>query len=134
MNDFGGNSYAPDYEVTQDDKTWGLIAHLSPIAGSIIGLAPVGPLVVWLIKKEQSKFVAKSALEALAFSVGVFVFFVAFFIVAFALTCLGGIGVLLFPVGGLIGIAYIVYIVIGAIRANEGKIYEYPLTSKFVKQ
>ena len=131
-NDFGGNSVTPDYEVSQDDKMWGLIAHLSPIAGSIIGLAPVGPLVVWLIKKDQSKFVATSAKESLAFSIGAFVIMLVTGVLTAVLMCVG-IGILLIPVIFLEMIAYIVYMVIAAIRANEGKIYQYPLTSKFVK-
>lgn len=122
MSDFGGNSYPYEGEVTQDEKTWGLIAHLSPL---VLGF--LGPLIVWAVKKEESAFVRKAALEALAFAAGMFVLFLILSILA----CVTfGIGLLLiFP-----AVIYnILMIVMGAIRTNEGKVFEYPVTSQFVK-
>lgn len=127
MSDFGGNSYPYEGELTQDEKTWGLIAHLSPLVGYIIVFSFLGPLIVWAIKKDQSEFVRKAALEALAFNIGMFVIAVILVIITFVTCGIGGI--LLLP----FAIYNILMMVMGAIRANEGKVFEYPVTSQFVK-
>ena len=45
-------------DVTQEEKTWGMIAHLSALAGFVIPFGNlIGPLIVWLIKKDTMPFV-----------------------------------------------------------------------------
>ena len=57
-----------------DDKQWGMFAHLSAIAGLMVGgLTFAGPLIIWLIKKDQSKFVDYHGKEALNFQLNVLI-------------------------------------------------------------
>jgi uncharacterized Tic20 family protein len=111
----------PPYVPTEDERMWGLIAHLSFLGGSVVGFPFVGPLVVWLIKKDQSPFVADQAKEALNFQLAVMIA-----ILICIVTC---IGVILAPV---VGIAALIYSIIGAMEANKGVYYRYPYTIRLI--
>src|SRR5687767_7779847 len=82
------------YQPTPDDRTWAMLAHLSPI----VGLGFIGPLVVWLIYKDKSPFVADQAKEALNFNLAVLI--VVLICVA---TC---IGIVVAPVVGIGALVY----------------------------
>ena len=56
-----------------DERLWGLLAHLAWIAGSIVTIAPLGPLVVFLIYKDRSPFVRHHAAEALNLWITVYI-------------------------------------------------------------
>jgi uncharacterized protein len=115
----------PAYVPTPEDRTWGLLAHLSGlIAGFLGGLSFLGPLVVWLIKKDQSPFVADQAKEALNFQIAVTI---AIWIAAASLwVC---VGFVLLP---LVAIAALVYTIIAAMEANKGNYYRYPYTIRLI--
>ena len=123
--------------IPAEERQWAMFAHLSALLGGLLTSAVggwgffLGPLVIWLMKKETMPFVADQAKEALNFNITVSV-------VMFVLMVLGfltlGIGFLLLgPLMLLIGIAALVFIVIAAIKANEGVAYRYPMTVRLVK-
>lgn len=127
MNDLGGQSISPESEPSKDDKTMAMVAHLSQLT-YLVGIPGfIGPLVVWLMKKDQSPFIAQNAMHALFFQIGIFVLAVIVGILAIV-TC--GFGALL---GLPLLVIMVLYPIIGGLRANEGKIYSYPVTGKFVK-
>lgn len=99
-----------------------MIAHLSPIVSGFIG-----PLIVWLIKKDdpQAGFVVGEAKEALNFQLTVFLA-----LVISGLLTIVVIGGLLMPA---IVIANIVFCVIAGLKANEGQPYRYPVTFRLIK-
>ena len=105
------------YQPTADDKTWAMLAHISPI----VGLGFIGPLVVWLIYKDKSPFVADQAKEALNFNLALLV--VVLICIA---TC---VGIIVAPV---IGIGALVYQIIAAMEANKGVWYRYPYTIRMI--
>lgn len=107
---------------TEDERTWGLIAHLSFLAGSVVGIPPIGPLVVWMLKKDESAFVGDQAKEALNFQLAVFI--VSFLTAA---TCI------LIPVTFVVAIGGLVYGIIAAMEANKGVLYRYPYTIRLIK-
>src|SRR3954447_23218734 len=108
----------PQYVPTPEERSWGLLAHLSSLIASLLGgLSFLGPLIVWLVKKDQSPFVADQAKEALNFQIAATI---AIYISA--LSVLIGVGVILVPV---VVIGAIVYSIIGAIEANKGVTYRY---------
>src|SRR6185436_18171722 len=109
------------YQPTADDRTWGMLAHLSPFLGGLVGLPFLGPLVVWMMYKDKSPFVADQAKEALNFSLAVLIA-----IVVCMATC---IGIIVLPV---IGIGSLVYQIIGALEANKGVWYRYPYTIRMI--
>lgn len=113
-------------EQSKDARTWGMLAHLSALV-QFLGIPSVlGPLVVWLIKKNEYPFVNDQGKEALNFHITVF-------IVALILTptiCLAGIGILLLVA---LGITALILAIIAAMKANEGVAYRYPLTLRLIK-
>jgi uncharacterized Tic20 family protein len=115
----------------RQSRQWATFAHLSAFAALVIGLPFVGPLVIYLVKKDDDPFVADQAREALNFNLSVFIYFVATFILMFVLI-LVIIGILLFPVLFAIGVAWIVLVIVAAVRASKGEAYRYPLTIRMV--
>jgi uncharacterized Tic20 family protein len=112
--------------ATQDERTWGMLAHLSAFSGFLVPLGGViGPLVVWLIKRDQSAFVADQGKEALNFNISVLLA---------AIVC--GVLVLIF-IGILLGVALFIFwltmTIIAGIKASEGVRYRYPITLRLVK-
>ena len=105
---------------SSDDKLWGMLAHLSAL---LLGF--VGPLVIWLVKKNESQFVDDQGKEALNFQITVFI---AMMICAVLSVIL--IGLLLMPI---VGIAALVFSIIGGIKANGGEAYRYPFAIRLIK-
>jgi uncharacterized Tic20 family protein len=90
----------------------------------LIGIV-LGPLIVWLARRDQSAFVAAHAKEALNFNISVLLA-----AVVCALLMLVFIGVLL---GTALFIAWLVLTLIAAIKASEGELYRYPFSLRLVK-
>jgi hypothetical protein len=105
----------PTDEITQEDKTMATIA-------CVLGLTLwVGPLIIYLLKKDQSKFVAYYSLQAICFGVIINVLYI---LAPITLT-------LSFWLGGILNI---VFIILTAMAANRGAWYEIPVVGKFAKQ
>ncbi|HEY8052008.1 MAG: DUF4870 domain-containing protein [Steroidobacterales bacterium] len=112
---------------TENERTWGMLAHLSALFGLVFPLAGnvLGPLLVWLTKRDQSAFVAAHAKEALNFNITVTLAGVVCGFLALIF-----IGLLL---GTALFIAWLVMTLVAAIRASEGVLYQYPLSLRLVK-
>lgn len=124
----------PSIAVTQssDERLWAMIGHLSAFSAFVTGIGCiVGPLIVWLVKKDTLPFAADQAKEALNYNITVAIAFVA--LVLFSIITLGIGLVIAYPVGVLLWLAWIVFTVIAAIKANEGVAYRYPFTLRLVK-
>lgn len=112
-------------------RQWAVFAHLSALIGLITGLMWLGPLIIYLVKKDDHPYIADQGREALNFNISVFIYLVVGSIAAVILT-LVLIGLLLIPVVIAIAIAWLVLVVIAAVKANSGEMYRYPLTIRFV--
>jgi uncharacterized Tic20 family protein len=114
-------------EMNPEARNWAMIAHLAALAGYTgIPLANlIGPLVVWMIKKDEMPFVNDQGKEALNFQITMTICL----IVSGVLVLCAGIGIL-----GLIvfGIVDLVFTIIAAISAAGGKAYRYPMTLRLV--
>ena len=109
------------YEPTQDDKTWGMLAHLSALVAGLVALPFVGPLVVWLMYKDKSPFIADQAKEALNFNLAV--------LIALLVCVVTVVGICLLPI---VGIGALIYQVIAGIEASKGVWYRYPYTIRMI--
>jgi uncharacterized Tic20 family protein len=108
-----------------EERQWAMFAHLSALAGVIIPLGSIiGPLVIWLIKKDTMPFVNDQGKEALNFNITVAIAAIVCWILCFIL-----IGFLLLAV---LAIGWLVFVIIGTIKANEGTTYRYPFTLRLV--
>jgi hypothetical protein len=103
-----------------------MLAHLTAFAAFLIPLGSIiAPLIVWLVKRDQSEFVGDQGKEALNFNISVL---------------LAGIicGVLVWVfIGILLGVALFIFwltmTIIAGIKASEGVRYRYPVTLRLVK-
>lgn len=113
--------------LTENERTWGMLAHLSALLGVVVPVVGfvLGPLVVWLGRREQSSFVEGQAKEALNFNISVFLALMVCFLLM--LVFVG------FILGAALFIAWLVMTLIAAIKASEGIPYRYPLSLRFVK-
>ncbi|MBL8260998.1 MAG: DUF4870 domain-containing protein [Xanthomonadaceae bacterium] len=136
MSDFDQYTAAPEAPSGTpgaEERQWGMFAHLSALAGLILPFGNLlGPLVVWMMKRDTMPFVADQGKEALNFQITVSAVCVALGIVAFILSFVL-IGFLLFPVIALIGLAGLVLSIMGGIKANEGNAYRYPFSVRLIK-
>ncbi len=108
-----------------EEKTWAMGAHLMAFLGFFLPFGNlIGPLIFYLWKRQESEFVADQAMEALNFQLTVTIAFLLGFMALFIV-----IGVVLLP---LIAIANIVFIIIAALKANQGERYRYPYTLRLL--
>jgi len=126
MNDINPAPVGAESSISADERLWGMIAHLSALAGFIIPFGNIaGPLIVWMIKKDAMPFVDDQGKESLNFQITVTI---AAIIAAVLIVFL--IGFLLLPA---VGLAALVFTVIAGIKANEGVAYRYPFTLRLIK-
>ncbi len=124
--------------IDAQERQWAMFAHLSALIGGIVtaGWAGslgcfVGPLVIWLVKKETMPFVDDQGKEALNFNITVAIVFAALLLLSL-LTL--GIGlVIAIPAFFIIGIAWLVLTILASIKANEGVAYRYPFALRLIK-
>ena len=114
----GSAPQAHPLQLTSDERTWALAAHaLTFVEGGVLG-----PLVVYMIKKDESEFIAFHALQSLLFGL-LFTFISAVFIAPLAF-CTFGFGALLILVVLPI---YFGFELMAVFKANEGEWYMLPM-------
>ncbi len=123
----------PSKETNKDARMWGMICHLAGLGG-LIPVVPVigsiiGPLVVWQIKKDEFGFVDEQGKEAVNFQLSIFLYLLISAIIWIPLSffCIGAV----IPVA--ISIVDLIFLLIAAVKANDGEHYRYPLTIRFIK-
>ncbi|WP_258807382.1 DUF4870 domain-containing protein [Pseudidiomarina sp. CB1] len=111
---------------SKDERTFAMLLHLSQFLGYIIPFAGfIAPLVMWLIKKDESAYIDAHGKVVFNWIISAFIWGIIGVILVFV-----GIGILILIA---LGICHIVFAIIGAIRANDGIIQNYPLTIKFFR-
>ncbi len=130
----GGTGYPPPAGhpsgLPSEVRNWAMAAHLSAFVGSFVALAVLGPLVVWLIRREVDGFSERHAREALNFNLTILLLLVAG--VVASLVTFGLALLVVVPLGLAVAVFWIVVTILAAVRASEGRDYQYPLTIRFV--
>ena len=112
-----GTDELPPVVPTSDEKTVALIAHIITLVSSFIA-----PIIIYLIKKDESAFVTAHAKESLNFQLTI-----AVIVILLAISIVG-----LFLIW--IPLLYeFILVIVATIRASEGKLYKYPFSIKFIK-
>ena len=114
---FLGTDTQPELAPTSDEKTMALLCHVLTFIAPILA-----PLIIWLIKKDESTFIAYHAKESLNFQITV--------VIICILLVISIVGLLIV---WLVGIFSVVLVVIATIKASEGKLYKYPFSIRMVK-
>src|SRR4028119_1459861 len=109
----------------KQSRMWGMLCHLSALAGLVIPFGNVlGPLIVWLTKKNDFPFVDDQGKESLNFQISLTIY-----VAVAAMLALLLIGI---PLLIALGIGGLILTVVGAVNANDGKAYRYPMTIRFL--
>ena len=112
--------------VTEEEKQWGMLAHLLGLAGYLVGLGQyIAPLVVYFLYKDKSKFVAFHALQSLFFQLAVLVALSISGMLCFVL-----IGFILLPV---VGLGALIYVIFAALKTYNGELFEYWLVGQWAR-
>ena len=122
-------------QLTPEERTFGMLCHLSALAQFILPSFGniFGPLIFWLIKKDQSAWVDRQGKEALNFQISIVIYvFAAFFLMfLLAITVIG------IPLAALIAIGlavfWLVMVITASIKVNDGEDFRYPLNIRFIK-
>jgi hypothetical protein len=115
-----------------DARTWAMAAHLSALAAMLVGFAFLGPLIVYLVKKEEDPFVREQAAEALNFNLS-WLIYALVGAIAFVITFFLFVGLALIPVFILGAMAWLVLVIMAGVKASKGEAFRYPLTIRFVQ-
>ena len=113
--------------VPRDARNWAMGCHLIALVGLLgngLGFL-VGPLIVWLVTREDDPFIDEQGKEAVNFQITM----MGAIIVCVPLIFVG-IGIALMP---LIGIFDVVMTIIAGVKAANGEHWRYPLTIRFLK-
>jgi len=116
-NSFLGTEMQPDYVPTSDEKTMAILSHILTFVAPILA-----PLIIYLVKKDESNFVRWHAAQSFNFQITV--------IVICIILVLTVVGILLI---WFVGIFSLICVVIATIRASEGKLYKYPVSIRLIK-
>jgi len=127
----------PSGTPSAEERQWAMFAHLSALLGAIVtghmfawGCF-IGPLVIWLIKKDTMPFVDDQAKEALNFNITLAIVGLALLVLSIITL---GLGLLIaVPVGIIAGVAWLVLTIVAAVKANEGVAYRYPISLRLIK-
>ncbi|HFA51993.1 MAG TPA: DUF4870 domain-containing protein [Bacteroidetes bacterium] len=109
-----------EFDPTQDEKTMALLSHVLTL---VVGF--IAPLVIYLVKKDESEFVKAHAIESLNFQISLFIYFMGCF--ALMLVIIG------FFMAIALGVAALVLTIVATIKASEGKMYRYPFIIRLIK-
>ncbi|MBC9928815.1 DUF4870 domain-containing protein [Chitinophaga qingshengii] len=135
----------------RDERNWGTFIHLGGIVGAAI-FQPAGNiilvLILWLIKRNESRFVDDQGKEAINFQITISLIGVLISLLggifeglwSFGSWVLSGGGGYYFHGGwgwgklhGVLWIVNVIFSIIAAVKANEGTTYRYPISLRLVK-
>ena len=116
----------PVAEIPKEERQWAAFSHLAAL---LILVAPpvggvIGPLVIWILKKDDMPFVRQEGRESLNFQITVLIA-----MCVAALLMLVVVGFVLLP---LIALANIVLVVVASLQASDGKPYRYPFSLRLI--
>jgi len=122
--------------ITQNDKNYSSITHLSGFAGWFFPFGNIiAPLVMWSAKKNESSFINAHGKAAVNFQLSILLYCIllAVLFIPIAIFTLG-LGVIAIALGIIPAIILKVILIISAsIKANSGEHYNYPFTIEFIK-
>jgi hypothetical protein len=111
-------------EASADSRNWATISHLSAFIGLTGIPALFGPLVVWLLKKDEDPYVAEAAKDALNFNIS----FLIYGLVA-GISIILLVGLILLPA---VLVTWFILVIMAAVKTSNGQTYRYPFTMRFV--
>jgi uncharacterized Tic20 family protein len=118
MNDYRyGGGQRPDYIPTQDERILAMLSHVLTFVAPLLA-----PLIIYLVKKDESSYVAWHAKESLNFQITIIIICVLLVVTL--------VGILLLWV---VGILAAILVIIATVRASENEWYRYPFSLRLIR-
>ena len=120
--------------ASSDERTWGMLCHLLALAGFFIPFGNIfGPLIVWLVKRADSRYVDYHGRQSMWFQIWSMIIVTVLTIVSLPLTmvCVGFVGLL---VAAAIWLAALIYALVAAIQISGEKDFDYPKVGPWVRK
>jgi uncharacterized Tic20 family protein len=109
-----------------DVRLLAMLTHLSALTGLFTGVGfLIAPIIIWQIQKDKSAYIDYHGKEAVNFQITIALATAVSFLLMFVL-----IG---FVLVWIVGVVWLVFTIIAAIKANNGEYYRYPLSIRFIK-
>lgn len=112
-----GKEEEPLYTPSSDERTLAILSHILTLVAGFIA-----PLIIYLLKKDESNFVASHSKESLNFQITVFIICI--------ILGISIVGILLI---WFVLTAALILVIVATVRASENKIYRYPINFRFIK-
>jgi len=116
-------------ELNKDARMWAMICHLGGLGGLIPVVPVIGsviaPLIIWQVKKDEDPFIDEQGKEAVNFQISILIY-----ALVSGLLCFACVGFVLLPA---VYIFDLIFLLIAAVKTNDGHHYRYPLTIRFIK-
>lgn len=116
--------------LTSEEKNWAMGCHLSSLSG-FVGVPfgnVLGPLIIWLLKKNDSPFIDEHGRESLNFHLSLWIYAVVSGLLWFTVILIP----LVFIFWGLEFLVGVIYSIIAAVKASNGESYRYPFTLRLI--
>jgi uncharacterized protein len=112
---------------SRDVRTWNVLCHATALAGFFVPWAGhiLGPLIVWLAKRNDSPEIDENGKESLNFQISMLIYNVIA-----GVLCLVLIG---FVILVILHFLNLVLVIVASVQASEGKFYRYPMTIRLIK-
>jgi len=117
--DLLGDESLPTVTPSSDEKTLAILSHILCI---VVGLGFIPPLIIYLLKKDESAYVKAHALESLNFQITLLIVCLILIVTLIGLLFLWAVGII-----------NLVFVIIATIKASENKMYRYPFNFRLVK-
>ncbi|MDJ0656295.1 MAG: DUF4870 domain-containing protein [Xanthomonadales bacterium] len=120
------NTSAPATDSSREANQWAMFIHFSVLAGFIVPFAGlILPIVLWQLKKDEFPVIDDHGKVVVNWIISALIYSVVCFILTFVIIGIFGFMAL--------GLATVLFAIIGGIKANNGELWEYPLTIKIIK-
>jgi hypothetical protein len=114
-----------EYAITKRSKNLATLCHLLSFCGYLIPFGGiVGPLILWLLKKRESRFIDYHGKESVNFQISILIYTIVSVILISVV-----IGFILL---GALAIFNLVCVILASVRANDGEFYRYPLCIRLI--
>lgn len=117
---YTGSTEQPLGQVQESERIMAILSHILTLFFSF-----VPPLIIYLVKKDESPFVREHAKESLNFQITMAIAYVVSFILMIVL-----IGILMLMALGLV---HLILVIVATIKAADNKLYRYPFSIRLIK-
>jgi len=129
MNDTPTTSQPPSVptsSTSSEIRTWCVLCHASALLGLFFHFLGhlLGPLIVWLLKRDLSPEIDANGKESLNFQISMLIYDAIA-----AILCIVLIGI---PILIALWVLNTVFVIIASVKTSEGKLYRYPFTIRFI--